>query len=132
MSETPIPLKRSRYFTSLKLKNRIDHLFKNGRKSFGRYLMLRFDNTTDTNPPLRVVFAVSSRLGPATVRNRIKRRLREALFLTLKEGRSNPAGFDIAIVPRKEVAELDFSELCDDLRQALRRMVPAKNTGHRK
>ncbi len=84
--------------------------------------MLRFDNTTDSVPPLRVVFAVSSRLGPATVRNRIKRRLREALFLTLKEGRANPAGFDIAIVPRKEVAELDFSELCADLRQALRRL----------
>lgn len=121
--------KRSRYFTSLKLKRRIDHLFKNGRKSFGRYLMLRFDNTTDCEPPLRVVFAVSSRLGPATVRNRIKRRLREALFLTLKEGRANPAGFDIAIVPRKEVAELDFAELCADLRQALRRVSPAQKRG---
>jgi len=94
--------------------------------------MLRFDNTTDSVPPLRVVFAVSSRLGPATVRNRIKRRLREALFLTLKEGRSNASGFDIAIVPRKEVAELDFSELCDDLRQALRHVSPAAGKGSRK
>jgi ribonuclease P protein component len=130
--ETPLSRKRSLYFTSLKLKRRIDHLFKNGRKSFGRYLLLRYDSTPDTTPPLRVVFAVSSRLGPATVRNRIKRRLREALFLTLKEGRANPAGFDVAIVPRKEVAELEFSELCDDLRQALRRMAPKPATSHRK
>jgi ribonuclease P protein component len=66
------------------------------------------------------------------VRNRIKRRLREALFLTLKEGRAKPAGFDVAIVPRKEVAELEFSELCDDLRQVLRRMAPKPATSHRK
>ena len=132
MSEAPISVKRSRYFTSLKLKNRIDHLFKNGQKVFGRYLMLRCDSSADAQAPLRAVFAVSSRLGSATVRNRIKRRLREALFLVLKEGRTNASGFDLAIVPRKEVAELDFAELCNDLRQVLRRVSPARKPNQNK
>jgi ribonuclease P protein component len=120
--------KRSRYFTSLKLKRRIDQLFKNGHKAFGSYLMVRFDCTADAVPPLRVVFAVSSRLGPATVRNRIKRRLREALFQVLKEGQIKGAGFDLAIIPRKEVVELKFSELCNDLRQVLRRVSATRTT----
>jgi len=129
--ETPTSLKRSRYFTSLKLKNRIDQLFKNGRKAFGSYLVLRYHSSAGAMPPLRVVFAVKSRLGPATVRNRIKRRLREALFHVLKEGRVQISGFDLAIIPRKEVAELDFSELCDDLRHALRQVSSAR-TGTQK
>lgn len=124
--------KRSRYFTSLKLKKRIDHLFKNGQKVFGRYLMLRCESSADAQAPLRVVLAVSNRLGPATVRNRIKRRLREALFLVLKEGRTNASGLDIAILPRKEVAELEFTELCADLRQALRRVSPARKPNETK
>jgi ribonuclease P protein component len=56
------------------------------------------------------------------VRNRIKRRLREALFLLLKEGKVKQAGFELAIIPKKEVADLDFSELAADLQSALKRL----------
>lgn len=122
MSETPVSPKRSRYFTSLKLKTRIDSLFKSGGKVFGRTLMLRFDRSKNIHPPFQVVFAVSNRLGAAHVRNRIKRRLREALFTVLKDGAVKQQGFELAIVPKKEVADSDFAQLCDDLRQALRRL----------
>lgn len=122
MSATPIILKRSHYFTSLKLKKRIDHLFKSGGKAFGKNLMLRFERSTQINPPFQVVFAVSRKLGGAPVRNRIKRRLREALFLLLKEGKVKQTGFELAIIPKKEVVDLDFSELAADLQSALKRL----------
>ncbi len=122
MSATPIIPKRSHYFTSLKLKKSIDHLFKSGGKAFGKYLMLRFEHSNEVNPPFQVVFAVSRKLGDAHVRNRIKRRLREALFILLKEGKVKQSGFELAIVPKKEVADLDFAELGADLQAALKRL----------
>jgi ribonuclease P protein component len=114
--------KRSDFYTSLKLKKRIDHLFKSGGKAFGKNLMLRFERSTEVDPPFQVVFAVSRKLGGAPVRNRIKRRLREALFLLLKEGKVKQTGFELAIIPKREVVDLDFSELAADLQSALKRL----------
>lgn len=84
--------------------------------------MLRFNPAPETEPPFQVVFAVSVRLGDAHVRNRIKRRLREALFATLKKGTVKKSGFDLAILPKKETADLPFQELCAELEMALRRL----------
>ncbi len=84
--------------------------------------MLRFERSNEVNPPFQVVFAVSRKLGDAHVRNRIKRRLREALFILLKEGKVKQSGFELAIVPKKEVADLDFAELGADLQAALKRL----------
>ena len=122
MSSTPIIQKRSHYFTSLKLKKRIDDLFKSGGKAFGKSLMLRFKRSTEIDPPFQVVFAVSRKLGDAHVRNRIKRRQREALFSLLKENKVKQAGFDLAVIPKKEVVDIDFSVLVADLQSALRRL----------
>ena len=126
MSETPNISNRSRYFTSLKLKKHIDHLFKGGGKVFGKNLMLRFERSETLNPPFQIVFAVSSRLGDAHVRNRIKRRLREAMFAVLKDGALKQGGFELAIIPTKEVADLAFAELITDLRTALQRLPKPK------
>lgn len=122
MSPTPSVLNRSHYFTSLKLKKHIDHLFKAGGKAFGKNLMLRFERSETLHPPFQIVFAVSSRLGDAHVRNRIKRRLREAMFAILKEGSLKQRGFELAVIPKKEVADLDFAEVVSDLRTTLRKL----------
>lgn len=90
--------------------------------------MLRFERSATLNPPFQVVFAVSSRLGDAHVRNRIKRRLREAMFAILKEGSLKQRGFELAVIPKKEVAELDFAVLVSDLQSALQRLPKSKHT----
>lgn len=87
--------------------------------------MLRFERSSEVTPPFQVVFAVSSRLGDAHMRNRIKRRLREALFAVLKEGTLKQQGFELAIVPKKEVADVDFAALCNDLKTALKKLPKA-------
>ena len=84
--------------------------------------MLRFERSEILNPPFQIVFAVSSRMGDAHVRNRIKRRLREAMFAILKEGALKQRGFELAVIPKKEVADIDFAELITDLRMALQRL----------
>lgn len=116
-------VKRSRLYTSLKLKKNIDRLFaKEGRKIFEKNLMLRYYRSKSVNPPFQVVFAVSQRLGDAHQRNRIKRRLREALLAVLQEGRITKHGFELAILPKKDVADLPFLRLCDEVRRALSKL----------
>lgn len=89
---------------------------------FGKNLMLRFSRSTEVNPPFQIVFAVSARLGDAHRRNLIKRRMREAMLEILRSGAVTQAGFDLAILPKKETADLPFVQICDELKMALRRL----------
>ncbi len=63
----------------------------------------------------RFGFVVGKRLGGAVVRNRVKRRLREAIRL---EG--FPPGWDIVVIGRPPVVAASFEEIRAELR-ALRR-----------
>jgi ribonuclease P protein component len=75
--------------------------------------------------PARLGFTVTKKVGNAVVRNRTKRRLREAARLFLRE---NPvAGADLVLIGRDKTRGRDFVALMDDLRQALARHgLPAK------
>jgi ribonuclease P protein component len=68
----------------------------------------------------RVGFTTTKKLGNAVIRNRIKRRLREAARLTL------PAiahrGFDYVLIGRAGAAKRPFAELQKDLNSALKRL----------
>ena len=64
----------------------------------------------------RVAFAVSRNVGPAVVRNRLRRRLR-AIWRDLE-----PGSGDYLIVTAPPAAGLSFAELGDRLRAALARL----------
>jgi len=68
--------------------------------------------------PLRVGFTCTKKLGNAVVRNRTKRRLREAARILL--GRGEPAGFDIVLIGREGTRDRPWPTLLGDLRGALR------------
>jgi ribonuclease P protein component len=64
----------------------------------------------------RVGFTVGKVLGGAVVRNRIKRRLREAV----RQRRSVlPGAVDVVINPKKSVLTLEFSRLLEEVGRAL-------------
>ena len=72
----------------------------------------------DASPP-RVAFAVGRKVGPAVVRNRLRRRLR-ALWR-----QAEPATGDYLILVALAAADLSFAQLRARLDAALARLEPA-------
>ena len=73
----------------------------------------------DDGEPARVGFTVTKKVGNAVVRNRTRRRLKEAARLLLQ---AEPiSGADIVIIGRDSTRKRDFLDLQDDLRRALRK-----------
>lgn len=64
----------------------------------------------------RYGFSVGKRLGKAVLRNRVKRRLREAARVAPAQG-----GWDLVVIARKDAADADFHELKRSMTSLLRR-----------
>jgi ribonuclease P protein component len=67
---------------------------------------------------LRVGFTVTRKVGNAVVRNRARRRLKEAARLTLPA--LGAEGWDLVLIGRDGTARRPFATLVEDLRGALR------------
>jgi ribonuclease P protein component len=81
-------------------------------------LVLQFMPRQD-DAPFRVGFTVTKKVGNAVVRNRTKRRLREAVRLALNPDLER--GFDIVVIGRDKTADRAFTDLIEDVRRGLAR-----------
>ncbi|MBN9561113.1 MAG: ribonuclease P protein component [Alphaproteobacteria bacterium] len=71
----------------------------------------------DDDGPARIGFTVTRKVGNAVVRNRTRRRLKEAARLLLRQ---HPvAGVDLVLVGRDKTRARPFVALQEDLRRAL-------------
>jgi ribonuclease P protein component len=69
--------------------------------------------------PARIGFTVTKRVGNAVIRNRTRRRLKEAARLLLNE---RPViGFDLVLIGRDSTRSRNFITLQGDIRRALER-----------
>lgn len=77
-------------------------------------------SSAQPQPDARVGYTVTKKIGNAVVRNRIKRRLREAVRATA-EGAALP-GWDYVFIARKNALLCDWPTLLRDVRYALRKI----------
>ncbi len=108
-----------------RLKRRAEFLrvASKGRKAPSPGLVLQALLRAD-DAPVRLGFTVTKKVGNAVVRNRTRRRLREAARLLLRD---DPAvGADLVLVGRDTTRARPFRLLIDDLRRGLAKLgVPA-------
>jgi ribonuclease P protein component len=101
-------------------------VYKAGRKQFSRqiayfYAVRPEDRRSDTPGP-RVGLTVPKALGGAVDRNRIKRRMREAIRHKL-DRLTSPV--DVVLHPRRSVIDLDFPQLEREVAQIFRSVQAA-------
>lgn len=108
-----------------RLKRRAEFLaVARGQRSARRGFVLQTLRLDDEAAAPRCGFTVTKKVGNAAVRNRIRRRLKEALRLDAEKlGRP---GHDHVLVGRREALSLPFAQLRADLAGAFRQTLKAR------
>jgi len=91
-----------------------ERVYQLGRRHFAAHITV-FYLLRAGSEGMRAGFTVGRALGGAVERNRVKRRLREAV--RLQPAGSMPA-VDVVINPKKSALNMDFSELSKEVAQA--------------
>ncbi|MGA8309566.1 MAG: ribonuclease P protein component [Terriglobales bacterium] len=116
--------RRSKFPRSVRLLRHADfeRVYKLGKRHFAACMTVFYLRRAEGDGP-RVGFTVGRVLGGAVVRNRMKRRLREAVRL---HG-PIPAAVDVVINPKKSILATPFADLRNEIRRAF--VVIEKSVG---
>lgn len=119
-SGNPLPATgKARPPVPARLRKRAEFLaVRRGEKRRGRLFLLEVLDRGDEGAP-RVGFTVTKKVGNAVVRNRVRRRLKEAVR-THVAGDMAP-GSDYVIVGREDVLTAPFAEIRTELSRRLRK-----------
>lgn len=117
-SGTPLPA-TGKSLRPARLRKRAEFLaVRRGEKRRGRLFLLEVLDRGDEGAP-RVGFTVTKKVGNAVVRNRVRRRLKEAVRVHVA-GDIKP-GSDYVIVGRDDVLTAPFAEISTELSRRLRK-----------
>ena len=94
-----------------------ERVYKLGRRHFAAHMTVFYLRRDELQPQgLRVGFTVGRVLGEAVQRNRMKRRLREAVRLN---GFPPEVSADVVINPKRSLLTADFEELRNEVAKAM-------------
>lgn len=110
-----------------RLRKRIEFQRVRGGPKFGTkgFLLQGYRRGSEDKPcgtEARLGFIITRKLGGAVARNRIRRRLREALRTT--SGLAIEPGCDYVLIGRRAALDMTFADLQSDLIKAFRRVSP--------
>jgi ribonuclease P protein component len=91
-----------------------EQVYKQGKRYFAAHMTVFYLHRMEGNGP-RVGFTVGKVLGTAVERNRVRRRLREAVRLHHRE---LDVPVDVVINPKKSARKADFLELGSEISRA--------------
>jgi ribonuclease P protein component len=91
-----------------------ERVYKQGRRHFAALITVFYLARAEASGP-RVGFTIGRGLGGAVERNRMKRRLREAVR---KHRGSLTVAVDVVINPKKSLLTADFSEITNQIQKA--------------
>jgi len=119
--------KRAQFPRSVRLLRHADfeHVYKQGRRHFSAHMTVFYLQRSE-GVGLRIGFTVGKMLGGAVQRNRMKRRLREAVRL---EATWPGPAVDVVINPKKSVIAVDFAVLRNEISRAFDVIQKSANRG---
>jgi len=110
-----------------RLRQRVDFLaVASGSIAYRPAFILQLRERGDTGPA-RVGFTVSKKVGGAVERNRVRRRLKEAVRLTA--GEQMQRGTDYVLIGRRAALAYPFARLREDFARALDTLHSSDRTG---
>jgi ribonuclease P protein component len=105
-----------------------ERVYKSGRRHFAAHMTVFYLPRAEGDGP-RVGFTVGRVLGGAVERNRIKRRLREAVRLHWPQ---DLPVLDVVVNPKKSALRAEFSDLCSEISRAFEVMGSPAAKGTRR
>ncbi len=93
-----------------------ERVYKQGRRHFAVHMTVFYLQRENVPAGLRVGFTVSKVLGGAVQRNRMKRRLREVVRLSVQP----EVAVDVVINPKRSLLAADFGEVQSEVAKAFR------------
>jgi ribonuclease P protein component len=98
----------------LRKTKEFDRVYKKGQRFKSEsFSIFRVSNNLDHS---RFGIVVSKKIGKAHTRNLVKRRIREIIRLNLS---SIPSGYDYSIITYKQIVELSYQSLQEELMRKL-------------
>ena len=116
-----------------RLKHRREFLAaRDGARSHERAFVLQMNKRDDEGTDLRIGFTVTEKVGNSVERNRIRRRLREAVKHAFSQftDTESLAGFNGVLIARRDALTVPFATLTSDIDRAMHRCLKRTVANH--
>ena len=100
----------------LKKNRHFNYIYKKGERVFGKHINLCFLKTKFQ--PFKVGFSVSNKIGKSTVRNKVKRRMREIVRSNFNKIKSTS---NLIFVAKEGIEKLTYKEIESEILFLLKR-----------